>query len=495
MLMPHTQGKQSGYLLKVARRFAVFGIWLTIFYTAAVAQTAQTLSQVEKVYVESFGNDNVAIELRNRTIEQLQRKGSLEIVKSSRDADAIVRGSGSTWITGYLSTDPRSPSIMRHPIFQGFLSVELIGKNNEPLWSYLETPGKFRAGDITKDLANHLVDKFVGAREEEEAEQPTGTAKETGKVVLAAAGATFPAPLYQKWFDSFHEHHPSITITYSPVGSEAGLQELIGGKIDFAASDVRMSDEKMAQASENFLNFATVIGAVVPVYNLEGIGRNLNFSPDVLAGIYLGKIRKWNDPAIRELNHGAALPDGDIVVIHRSDGSGTTFAWTDYLSKVSAEWKATVGRGTSVNWPLGTGAEGNEAVAGKIQQTANSIGYVELADALQHELSFGAVRNSAGKFIHADLASVTAAATEAAGTTGSDTQVSITEAPGKNAYPITTFTWWVVPKDITGQKRTALEELEEWMLSSGQKECSALAYAPLPREIADRERDLLGKLK
>ena len=474
---------------------AVVGILLNICYPSASAQTAQTLSQVKKIYVESFGNDNVAMELRSRTVEELQKKGKLEIVQSAREADAIVRGSGSSWITGYLTTDPRSPSIMRHPIFQGFLSVEFIGKDNEPLWSYLETPGKFRAGNISKDLADHLVDRFVAARKEGEAAQPVGATKETGRVVLAAAGATFPAPLYEKWFDSFHEHHPSITITYSPVGSEAGMRQLIDGKIDFAASDVRLTDEKMSRATGNFLNFATVIGAVVPVYNLEGIGRNVNFSPDVLAGIYLGKIRKWSDPAIRELNHGTALPDEDIVVIHRSDGSGTTFAWTDYLSKVSAEWKAAVGRGTSVSWPLGTGAEGNEAIATKIQDTPNSIGYVELAYALQHELSFGAVRNSAGKFIHADLASVTAAATEAAGTTGSDTQASITDAPGKNAYPITTFTWWVVPKDITGEKRTALEELEEWMLSSGQKECSALAYAPLPRAVADREMELLGKLK
>ena len=411
----------------------------------------------------------------------------MEVVNTRTEADAIIKGSGSIWLTGYVSTDLRSPSTTRQPVFQGFLSVEVIGKDNDPLWSYLVTPSKFRVGDITSDLADHLVDKFLEAQKQSEAAQAARVREATGEIALTAAGATFPAPLYQKWFESFHQRHPNVAIDYRPVGSEAGLDLLMNGKVDFAASDVRLSDQTMAQSKKTFLHFATVIGAVVPIYNLKGIGRSLNFTPDVLAGIYLGKIRKWNDSAIRQSNPNAALPDKEIVVVHRSDGSGTTFAWTDYLSKVSPEWKASVGSGTAVHFPVGISAQGNEGVATATQQTANSIGYVELAYALQHQLSFGAVRNLAGTFMQADLSSVSAAALDAAGALGSDSYVSITNAPGKGVYPIATFTWWVVPQDVQSDKRPALEELLQWMLTSGQKECSALAYAPLPREVVNRQ--------
>jgi len=431
----------------------------------------------------------------DRTVEQLRRKGKLEVVTTREEADAVIKGSGSIWPTGYVSTDPRSPSTTRQPVFQGFLSVEVIGKDNDPLWSYLVTPSKFRVGNITNDLADRLVDKFLEARKQSEAAQAARVTEATGEIVLTAAGATFPAPLYQKWFESFHERHPNVAIEYSPVGSEAGLKSLMNGKVDFAASDVRLSDEAMAQSKRTFLHFATVIGAVVPVYNLKGIGRSLNFTPDVLAGIYLGKIREWNDTAIRESNPNAALPDTEIVVIHRSDGSGTTFAWTDYLSKVSPEWKASVGTGTVVHWPVGIAAQGNEGVATETQQTANSIGYVELAYALQHQLSFGAVRNLAGTFMQADLLSVSAAALDAAGILSSDSHVSITNAPGKGAYPIATFTWWVVPQDLRSDKRSALEELLQWRLTSGQKECSALTYAPLPREVVNRQLQVLDRAR
>jgi phosphate transport system substrate-binding protein len=474
---------------------ATFGVLLLACISGAAAQNARTLSQVRKIYIEPFGQANGITELRDRTIEQLQRKGHLEVVKAPEEADAVIKGSGSIWLTGYASTDVRSPTTTRQPMFQGFLSVEIIGRDNDPLWSYLVTPGKFRPGDITNDLADRLVDKFLEARKQSEAAEAARMPEVSGEIVLTAAGATFPAPLYQKWFESFHQRHPNVAIEYSRVGSEAGLELLIHGKIDFAASDVRLSEERMAQSNKAFLHFATVIGAVVPVYNLKGMGSNLNFTPDVLAGMYLGKIRKWNDTAIRESNPNAALPDQEIAVIHRSDGSGTTFAWTDYLSKMSPEWKASIGSGTVVRWPVGIGAQGNEAVALAIQQTANSIGYVELAYALQHELSFGAVRNLAGKFVQADLASVSAAGLDAAFTPGSDSQVSITSAPGKGAYPIAAFTWWIVPRDLRGDKRTAMEELLEWMLSSGQRECSALAYTPLPREVVNRQLKVLDQFK
>jgi phosphate transport system substrate-binding protein len=313
---------------------------------------------------------------------------------------------------------------------------------------------------------------------------------------LNGAGATFPAPLYLKWLESFQQRYPKAHITYSPVGSEAGLQLLADGKVDFAASDMPLSNERLSESKTSLLHFATVIGAVVPIYNLKGGDQNLNFTPDTLAGIFLGKIKNWNDPRIRESNGKRALPNRDIVTIHRSDGSGTTFVWTDYLSKVSPDWKTGVGAGTVVKWPVGMGGQGNEAIATMVQQTPNSIGYVELVYALRHQLTVGAVRNAAGEFVQADLQSVTAAAKGAAAEMTPDFRVSITNAPEKYAYPIATFTWWLLPGDLGGtEKKPVLLDLLQWMLTSGQKQCSGLGYAPLPREIANRELQFLTTLK
>jgi len=480
--------------LRTGRRSAALWFLLLSFPHSARPQDATTLSRVKKVYVEPFGQESGVERLRDRTIQQLQSKAKLQVVAAPEQADAIVRGTGSIWPAGYVSTDPRSPSTTRQRVFQGFLSMEVIGKDHEPLWSYLVTPGELRIGDITNELADRLVEKFVQARKQSAEAPAGGISGAAPTVALTVAGATFPAPLYQKWFELFHERNPNATINYKAVGSDAGVELLMRGEVDFAASDVPLSREKIAASKRAFLQVATATGAVVPAYNLKAIGRSVNFTPEVLAGIYQGRIKRWNDPAIRASNRDADLPDQEIAVIHRSDGSGTTFAWTDFLSKVSTGWRAAVGVGTVVHWPVGTGAEGNEGVATAIQQTANSIGYVELAYALQHQLSFGAVRNAAGKFIEADLPSVTAAA-EAAGNLGLDSQASIIDAQGKNAYPIATLTWWVVPEDIAGKKRAAVRELLEWMLSSGQKECSALAYAPLPREVVNRELQVIDGLK
>ena len=495
--MQHNQTRSKASCRKAVCGVVVCWILLLACSGTAGAQTAETLSQVKKVYVEPFGQENGASKLRDRVVEQLRRKAKLQIVAAPSEADALVKGSGSLWVTGYISSDPRSPGNTRQPIFHGFLSVEIIGKNNEPLWSYLVTPGKLRAGDITRDLADHVTAKLLEALEQKsEGAAVSPAAETTGEMTLTAAGATFPAPLYQKWFELFQQRRPNLHIRYSAVGSEAGLQALLDGKLDFAASDMPLSDERMAQSKQMFVHFASVIGAVVPVYNLKGVDRNLNFTPKILAGVYLGKIKKWNDPDIRNANRSAPLPDTDIVVVHRSDGSGTTFVWTDYLSKVSSEWKASVGAGDVVRWPVGTGAEGNEGVATWIQQTPNSIGYVELVYALRHQLSFGAVQNAAGQFIQANLPSVTAAAADGVGTMSSDSRVSITNASGKDVYPIATFTWWLLPQQTgSASKRAAFRELLQWMLTSGQKECSALGYAPLPREVVGRELQLLGNLK
>lgn len=488
---------RSGCRLKTFFRFAALWILILAPATRAPAQTAETLSQVKKVYVESFGQENGAAELRDRMIAQLREKRKLQIVAAPSEADAVIKGSGSIWVIGYASNDLRSPSNTRQPVFHGFLSVEVVGKAGEPLWSYLVTPGKYGAGAITQDLSDHLVTKLVAALQQSDEKTPLAPLADSSReTILNAAGATFPAPLYQEWFELFQQSHPAAHITYRAVGSVAGLQLLADGKVDFAASDVPLSSEKALQSRTTFLHFASVLGAVVPIYNLKGVNRDLNFTGEILAGIYLGKIKKWNDPKIRESNRNVALPDTDIVVAHRSDGSGTTFAWTDYLSKVSSDWEAAVGPSSIVRWPVGTGAEGNEGVATLVQGTPNSIGYVESVYALRHQLSFGAVRNAAGHFVQADLSSLTAAAVNAAAAMASDFSVSITNAPGKEAYPIASFTWWLLPRELGGgDKKPVFLELLQWMLSSGQKQCSALGYAPLPREIANRELQLLSTLK
>jgi phosphate transport system substrate-binding protein len=313
-------------------------------------------------------------------------------------------------------------------------------------------------------------------------------------VTLNAGGATFPAPLYQKWFESFQQREPNLQVKYNAVGSDAGIRLLQDGHLDFAASDVPLTN---AQANDTkILHFPTVLGAVVPIYNLPGEESSLQFTGEVLAEIYLGTIKKWNDPKIRQWNRGVRLPDKDIAVVHRSDGSGTSFVWTDYLSKVSAKWKTDLGAHAVLTWPVGIGAQGNEAVATMVQQTSYSIGYVELVYALRQHLPFGAVQNSSGQFVQADLASAIAAARNAGSAMNSDFRISITDAPGKDAYPITSFTWWLLPAEREAtDKKAAFAELLQWALTSGQKECASLGYAPLPREVANRELDFLRSLK
>ena len=310
------------------------------------------------------------------------------------------------------------------------------------------------------------------------------------------AGATFPAPVYAKWFDAYAKNHADVHVEYEAVGSEAGIRLLGEGKVDFAATDMPLTDEKTAALGRKVIHIATVLGGVVPIYNVAGLQRDLNFTPEILAGIYLGKITKWNDAAIRKANRGAALPDAGIVVIHRMEGSGTTYVWTDYLAKVSAEWKSTVGVGPAVKWPVGMEARGNDGVAGLVQGTPNSVGYVELIYAVENKLSFGAVRNVNGKYIQASLASVTAAAENLPAERQADFRPSITNAAGKNAYPVASFTWLLVPEEgLDTQKRAALLDLVRWVLTSGQKQCAALGYAALPESVASSELRTLDSLR
>jgi phosphate transport system substrate-binding protein len=307
-------------------------------------------------------------------------------------------------------------------------------------------------------------------------------------ILLNGAGATFPNPIYTKWFDVYHQAHPNVQINYQSIGSGGGIRQLLAGTVDFGASDGPMSDEQLAQAKFKILHFPTVLGAVVPSYNIPGVTGELNFTQYALAGIYLGTITKWNDPIIAKANPGVNLPANDIVVVHRSDGSGTSFIWTDFLSKASDEWAKKVGKNTAVNWPVGLGGKGNEGVAGLLKQTPNSIGYIELVYAAQNGITFGKVQNSSGQYVKASLASVTAAAAGAAKDMPADFRVSITNPPGKESYPISSFTWLLIPAQIQdAAKRDAIKDFLKWMLTQGQGYNEGLTYAKLPKPVVDKE--------
>jgi phosphate transport system substrate-binding protein len=320
------------------------------------------------------------------------------------------------------------------------------------------------------------------------------------QLLINGAGATFPYPIYSKWFDLYHQKNASIEFNYQSVGSGAGIKQVTEGTVDFGASDGPMNDEQMKAFADKrgtkILHFPTVLGAAVPTYNVPGVSSSLNFTPEALAGIFLGKITKWNDPAISGANTGVTLPANDIVVVHRSDGSGTTYMWTDYLSKVSDEWKSKVNKSTSVNWPVGLGGKGNEGVTGLIKQTPNAIGYVELIYALQNNIPFGMVKNASGNFIKADVATVSAAAASVAKDMPADFRVSITNAPGKTAYPIASFTWLLIPEKISdGGKREAIKGFLKWMLADGQGYAESLSYAKLPKEVVDKESQAIGVIQ
>jgi phosphate transport system substrate-binding protein len=322
-------------------------------------------------------------------------------------------------------------------------------------------------------------------------------AAQGGAVKLNAAGATFPYPIYSKWFDVYHTAHPDVEINYQSIGSGGGIRQLQAGTVDFGASDGPMSDDQLAQSKFKVLHFPTVLGADVPSYNIAGVSGELNFTQRALAGIYLGTITKWNDPEIAKANPGVNLPNADIVVVHRSDGSGTTYIWTDFLAKISDDWKNKVGKAaTSVNWPVGLGGKGNEGVTGLVKQTPNAIGYIELIYAVQNNIPYGKVQNAAGKFVRADLASVTAAAAADAKSIPDDFRVSITNAPGPNVYPISSFTWLLIPAQIQdAAKRDAIKAFLKWMLTDGQKFNEALSYAQLPKDVITRETKAISLIQ
>ena len=311
---------------------------------------------------------------------------------------------------------------------------------------------------------------------------------------LTAAGATFPAPIYQKWFGEF-KTKTGVQVNYQDIGSGAGIKQLTEGTVDFGASDVPMTDEQLSKLKVKALHFPSVLGAVVMTYNIPGVTGALTFTPEAIAGIYLGTITKWNDPKIAGANAGVKLPANDIVVVHRSDGSGTSFVFTDYLSKVSPDWKSKVGAAAAVSWPVGLGGKGSDGVAGTVKQTPNSIGYVELLFAVNNKMSFGNVKNASGEVITPSVASVTEAAA-AMKEMPADFRVSITNSPGKKAYPISTFTYLLIPSQIQdAAKRKAITDFLTWMLKDGQKEAAGLSYAPLPKAVADKELKQIATIK
>jgi len=315
-----------------------------------------------------------------------------------------------------------------------------------------------------------------------------------GQTQLNGAGATFPYPMYSKWFSDYNKLHPDVQINYQSIGSGGGVRQVLNGTVDFGASDGPMTDEQLKEAKTKILHIPTVLGADVPAYNIPGVSGEIKFTPEALAGIFLGKIQNWNDPAIAKVNPGVNLPNQSIIVVHRSDGSGTTYIFTDYLSKVSKEWEASVGKGTSVKWPVGLGGKGNEGVAGQIRQLQGSIGYVELIYAVENKITYGSVKNAAGNFVKASLDGVTEAAASSP-KMPADFRVSITNAPGKTAYPISSFTWLLVPEQAQDPKKgKILADFLNWMVTDGQKTTAQLSYAPLPDNVVEKVKAAIKQI-
>jgi phosphate transport system substrate-binding protein len=333
----------------------------------------------------------------------------------------------------------------------------------------------------------------VACRSERGAE---GDAAAGRQIRINGAGATFPYPIYSKWFSDYRRARPDVQVNYQSIGSGGGIRQVLQGTVDFGATDGPMSEEHMQQAKGPVLHIPTVLGAVVPAYNLPEVKEEIRFTPEALTGIFLGKVKTWNHPLIAEANPGVALPKRELTVVHRSDGSGTTYVWTDYLSKVSAEWEKTAGRGTSVRWPTGLGAKGNEGVAGMIRQMPGAIGYIELVYAEQNNITHGPVRNAAGEFVKSSVASTTAAAASVEDMPA-DFRVSITNPPGRDAYPVASFTWLLVPQQIPdATKRQVIVQMLEWLMAAEQQQSAAqLGYAPLPEKVVAQVKEAIATIR
>jgi len=461
--------------------------WIARFLCCAVALPALAW-QPKRLYVEPFTTKAAPEKLRVDVIAELGRQSGIVLAASESSADAILGGGGEVWIKGYRSLNPRSGRLPAYgtPVYGGYLSVELKNAMGETFWSYLATP-ETASEDVAKELARRIA-KHVAAALEQEQAPPRAATPPQAATTLKGAGATFPAPVYSKWLTNYRRENPAVDISYDPVGSEAGIRKLLDGDVDFGASDNPHAIRELSPEDDGkYLLFPSVVGAVVPIVNLPGVPGDIAFTPEALAGIYLGKITKWNDPLLRQANKGVSLPDLNIVVIHRADGSGTSYAWTEFLSRTVPEWKAQVGYGLAPKWPLGRAAAGNDGVASLVKELGGSIGYVEYIYALQKHISFGKVRNPAGEFVAASLESIAAAVSHAA-PIPDDFKISIVNAPGAGAYPIASFTWLVVPAHIADEaKRGAMAGFLKWMLGAGQAQSAALGYLALPKDLVKRE--------
>lgn len=427
-------------------------------------------------------------------MSRLRKSGAYQVVASPAEADAVVKGSGQMWVRNHLTSNSRNPGMNRQNVYGGYLSVELVGREERTLWSYLVTPDRILWTDVAGDLAGKMVKAMIAARQQARPFSSDSSTQSLAATTLRGAGGTFPEPLYKRWFQAFQQLHPSVQFEYQAVGSEKGIQLLQEGAVDFAASDASSSDARDLKLGSGYWRIPVVLGAVVPIYNLPGLATDLRFSPEMLAGIYLGKITRWNDPEIRKWNRAANLPDAEIAVVHRQDGSGTTFTFSDYLSKVSSEWRAKLAPAYQLNWPVGSGAEGNQGVANLVQSTPNAIGYVELVYAIRQQLTYGLVRNAAGVFTRANLETVAEAARQSI-PSPTVQPTSITNPSRKRAYPIATYTWIVFQQQMgDSAKRAALLAMLEWVLTDGQRESSALAYTPLPPEVAEQQLQFVRNL-
>jgi phosphate ABC transporter phosphate-binding protein len=450
---------------------------------------ASALVAGERVYVEPFTTHaQAAAALRDDLMGELRKSPLVALAGSESEADLILGGGGDVWVKGYRSLNPRSGRSPSDgvPIYGGYLSVELRDRSGATVWSYLATPSA-GDGDVSRDLARNIGKRVAAALSAHRPGSASSGSATAANVKLRGAGATFPFPVYEKWFGNYRREFPQVEISYDPVGSQAGIGKLEGGEVDFAGSD-------SPEGSKGYLYFPAVVGAVVPIINLPGVTGEIAFTPEVLAGIYLGTIRKWNDPAIARSNKGTRLPDLDITVVHRSDGSGTSYAWTDYLSKSVPAWKERVGAGLAPQWPVGRSATGNDGVAKMVKELGGAIGYVEFIYALRNRLSYGKVRNAKGEFVAASLESIEVAANETKAM-GDDLKVSIVNAPGTGAYPIASFTWFVVPEHIKDEvRRKAMADFLNWMTGPGQTQAAALGYLPLPKDVIARETEAIARI-
>jgi len=450
---------------------------------------------VKRLYVEEFATKAGAEALQQDVALELRKLSTVSLVAHESDADLVVGGGGEIWIRGYRSLNPRSGRLLSNgtPVYTGFLSVELKDNHGMTLWSDLVTPGA-TPGDVSKDLARRIVRHLAEGLDRLDTASGVATPVVQPATTLNGAGATFPYPVYAKWFTNYRRENRTVQINYDPVGSEAGIRSLVSGGVDFAASDSPEALSELAPGEEGkYILLPSVVGAVVPIVNLPGIPNEILFTPEVLSGIFLGKITKWNDPLLARANGGAHLPDLDIVVVHRAEGSGTSYAWTDYLSRASPEWKTEVGASLLPRWPTGRGASGNDGVAKLVKERAGSIGYVEFIYALQNHLNYGKVRNRNGEFLSASLETIVAAVSRSE--MRDDLKASVANLPGSGVYPIASFTWIVVPRRIDEGKRGATVAFLRWMLGPGQQQAAALGYLALPRDLVSKELDAIAKIR